>query len=226
MFLLQFCKILDKSAIGTQIRESSLLFPVIEGIHVLALAFSVGLILISDLRLIGVVLRKRSASEVWEQFFPWMTSGFVVMFITGFLLFWSHALAAYNSIAFRTKLALLIGTIVILSLRLLGVMMTGQPVPELTRELANYTASGFALMLSSGVLMFVATAVRNYSNTSFWVKMAFLAAALTFHFAYFRKVIRTEDSGSARWRGKLAAWGALILWFGVGVSGRSIGFLG
>src|SRR6266700_674542 len=108
MFLLQFFKILDKRAIGTQIRESSLLFPVIEGIHVLALAVSVGLILISDLRLIGVVLRKRSASEVWEQFFPWMTSGFVVMFITGFLLFWSHALAAYNSIAFRAKLVLLI----------------------------------------------------------------------------------------------------------------------
>ncbi len=114
-------------------------------------------------------------------------------------------------------LVLLLGATVILSLRLLGVMMTGQPVPQLARELANYTASG---------LMFVATAVRNYSNTSFWVKMVFLAGALTFHFAYSRKVIRTEDSGSARRRGKLAAWGALILWFGVGVSGRSIGFLG
>jgi len=108
MYLLKFCKMLDKSAIGTAIRESSLLFPVIEGVHVLALALSVGLILITDLRLIGVVLRKRCVSEVWEQFFPWMMAGFAVMFITGFLLFWSHAMAAYNSMAFRVKLLLLI----------------------------------------------------------------------------------------------------------------------
>lgn len=108
MFLLEFCKMLDKSAIGTAIRESSLLFPAIEGVHVLALALSVGLILITDLRLIGVVLRKRPVSEVWEQIFPWMMAGFGVMFTTGFLLFWSHAMAAYNSTAFRVKLLLLI----------------------------------------------------------------------------------------------------------------------
>ena len=111
-FLLQFCRILDKSSIGVQIRESSLLFPAIEGIHVLALALSVGLILISDLRLIGVVLRKQSASEVWGQFLPWMMSGFAIMFVTGSLLFWSHALAAYNSIAFRVKLLLLVLSVV------------------------------------------------------------------------------------------------------------------
>ena len=107
MLLLQFCKVLEKSAVGTQIRESTLLFPVIEGLHVLALAFSIGLILICDLRLIGVVLRKRPASEVWSQFFPWMMAGFAVMFVTGAFLFWSHALAAYNSFAFRAKLLLL-----------------------------------------------------------------------------------------------------------------------
>ena len=108
MYLLEFCKMLDKSAIGTAIRESSLLFPVIEGVHVLALALSVGLILITDLRLMGVVMRKRPVSEIWEQFFPWMMTGFAVMFTTGFLLFWSHAMAAYNSVAFRVKLLLLI----------------------------------------------------------------------------------------------------------------------
>jgi hypothetical protein len=99
---------LDRSAIGTDIRESSLLFPIIEGIHVLALSLSVGLILITDLRLMGVVMRNRATSEVWSQFFPWMMSGFGVMFLTGTLLFWSHALSAYHSAAFRAKLVLLI----------------------------------------------------------------------------------------------------------------------
>src|SRR5450631_924783 len=89
-------------------------------------------------------------------------------------------------------LVLLLGTIIILSLRLLGVVMICQPVPELAGELAMYNASGLALMLSSGALMFVATAVRDYGNTSFRIKMILLAAALIFHFAFFRRVIRRE----------------------------------
>ncbi len=98
---------LEHSSIGTNIRESSVLFPLIEGLHVLGLSISVGLILISDLRLAGVLLVKRTAREVWSSFLPWLTAGFILMGITGVLLFWSHAYAAYQSNAFRAKLVLL-----------------------------------------------------------------------------------------------------------------------
>jgi len=108
MTIPEICKMLENSGIGTELRESSLLFPVIEGLHVLGLSISVGLIIISDLRLAGLILKKRSASEVWSQFLPWLIPGFSLMTITGLLLFWSHALSAYNSIAFRTKLVLLV----------------------------------------------------------------------------------------------------------------------
>ena len=107
MTIPEFCKMLEDSGIGTELRESSLWFPLIEGLHVLGLSISVGLIVISDLRLAGLVLKKRSASEVWSQFLPWLTPGFILMTITGVLLFWSHAYSAYNSMAFRTKLVLL-----------------------------------------------------------------------------------------------------------------------
>ena len=99
---------LEASSIGVDIRESSVLFPVIEGLHVLGLSVSVGLILISDLRLAGVLLHKRTAREVWSNFLPWLVPGFILMAITGGLLFWSHAYAAYQSYAFRAKLSLLI----------------------------------------------------------------------------------------------------------------------
>jgi hypothetical protein len=108
MSIMEFCKLLEHSDIGTNIRESSFLFPVIEGLHVLGLSVSVGLIVISDLRLAGVLLKKRSASEVWANFLPWLVPGFILMTVTGGLLFWSHAYAAYQSNAFRAKLSLLI----------------------------------------------------------------------------------------------------------------------
>jgi hypothetical protein len=107
---LEICSLLDRSMVGVTIRESSLLFPLIEGVHVLALSFSVGMILVTDLRLMGFVLRDRPVSEIWSQFFPWMLSGFGIMFLTGALLFWSHALSAYHSTAFRVKLLLLIAS--------------------------------------------------------------------------------------------------------------------
>ncbi len=108
MSIMDFCKMLNDSDIGTTIRESSVWFPTIEGLHLLGLSVSVGLIMISDLRLAGLIFRKRPASEIWHNFFPWMMSGFGVMIVTGVLLFWSHALSAYNSLAFRTKLVLLV----------------------------------------------------------------------------------------------------------------------
>jgi hypothetical protein len=108
--VLEICTILDRSTIGVTIRESSLLFPVIEGVHVLALSASIGMVFVTDLRLMGFVLRDRPVSEVWSQFSPWMLSGFAVMFLTGSLLFWSHALSAYHSTAFRVKLLLLVAS--------------------------------------------------------------------------------------------------------------------
>jgi hypothetical protein len=117
-------------------------------------------------------------------------------------------------------LVLLLGTVLILSLRLLGLLMPHQPVPDLARALRRYTTLGLGIMLPSGVLMFVATAVRCYSNTSFWVKMCFLTTALVFHFTYFQKALRSGNSP------RFAACGALVLWFGVAAAGRSIGFFG
>jgi len=123
-------------------------------------------------------------------------------------------------------LTLLLGTLVLMCLRLMGVMFKKQPVAELASELGPYQSSGLWLMIFTGVLMFVATAVRCYGNTSFWIKMIFLACALIFHFAYFRKLVRREDASIRPAAGKLAATVALVLWFGVGVAGRSIGFFG
>lgn len=123
-------------------------------------------------------------------------------------------------------LTLLLGTLLITCLRLLGVMLRKQPVAELAADLSPYQTAGLWLMLVTGPLMFVATAIRCYGNTSFWIKMLLLVAALVFHFAYFRKLIRRDDASIPPGTGRFAAAVTLVLWFGVGVAGRSIGFFG
>ena len=112
MSILSMCQWLQDTDIGTSIRESIWTFPIIETTHVLALSISVGLLLVSDLRLMGVILRRRPVSEVYEQIKPWMFIGFAIMTITGIFLFWCQAVKAYNSIFFRIKVILLIAAAV------------------------------------------------------------------------------------------------------------------
>ena len=103
MSLLEICQWIQDTPIGTQIRESIWTFPVIEGSHVLGLAISVGLVFYFDLRLLGYNMSRRSISEVRNQILPWAITGFILMTISGGLLFWAQAAKAYLSIFGRIK---------------------------------------------------------------------------------------------------------------------------
>lgn len=104
MSLLEICQWIQDTQTGTSIRESVWTFPLIEGTHVLALALSVGTLLVIDLRLTGYIMTDRKVSDVSRQIIPWSLLGFVIMFVTGILLFWCQAVKAYNSLYFRIKL--------------------------------------------------------------------------------------------------------------------------
>jgi hypothetical protein len=107
MSLLDWCNWLQHTALATSITESSWQFPCIEGSHILALSFSVGMVLIFDLRLLGVAFQSEPASKIMGQFVRWSMLGFAVMFLTGGLLFITQAGKAYGNAFFRTKLILL-----------------------------------------------------------------------------------------------------------------------
>jgi hypothetical protein len=98
---------IQDSQFSTAIRESRWVFPIIEGTHVITLALSVGTIMWFDLRLLGVSMRQHTVSETFAAVKPWMLSGFMIMFITGGLLFWSQPLRCYVSGYFLAKLIFL-----------------------------------------------------------------------------------------------------------------------
>jgi len=66
-----------------------------------------GTIAISDLRMMGLIFKKESASDVFHQLIPWITAGFLMMIVTGMLLLWSEPVKCYNSIWFRLKVLFL-----------------------------------------------------------------------------------------------------------------------
>ena len=105
--LLHWCQWLQDTPFSTAIRVSGYTYPLLEGTHVLGLAFSVGTIIWFDLRLLGVAMRRDSVSDVFNSLRPWMGMGFLAMFVTGSLLFASRAADAYASNYFRIKVGLL-----------------------------------------------------------------------------------------------------------------------
>jgi hypothetical protein len=107
MSLFEVCKWLQDTPISISIRESILAFPVIEGLHLLGISVSAGLIAVSDLRMMGLILKKESASDVFHQLIPWITAGFAMMIVTGSLLFISEPVKCYENISFRFKVLFL-----------------------------------------------------------------------------------------------------------------------
>jgi uncharacterized membrane protein SirB2 len=107
MSLLEIAKWLQETPGSISIRESIMMFPVLEGSHLLGIAVSAGTIAISDLRMMGLIFKKESASDVFHQLIPWITAGFLMMIITGTLLLISEPVKCYNSVWFRLKVLFL-----------------------------------------------------------------------------------------------------------------------
>ena len=122
-------------------------------------------------------------------------------------------------------LTVLLGSLVVLALRQFGLVYKMQAISEVANALRPWNRWSLAVMLTSGILLFLSEAMKCYGNTSFRVKMLFLFAALSFQFTIYNRTVAAEDK-VAPTVGKIAAAVALCLWFGVGLAGRGIGFLG
>ena len=106
--LLTVCKWLEGTTLGSGIRESLWLFPVIETLHLFGIVLLVGASTAFDLRLLGWALRAHPIDDLGRRLLPWAWAGFTVQILTGFLLFSSEAVKCYANPAFRIKMLLLI----------------------------------------------------------------------------------------------------------------------
>ena len=82
-------------------------FPVVESLHFMGFALSIGTIAIVDLRLLGLGMRRQSASELAADLDRWTWLGFAMMLITGPLMFSADAVAYHNNPSFQFKMTCL-----------------------------------------------------------------------------------------------------------------------
>jgi hypothetical protein len=106
--LLPFCQWLAETPGSIALRESLYMYPLVESAHVLTLCLFLGMAIMFDLRLLGVTLTGVRMTEIRKRLGPWMAGGFVVMVITGAMLFSAIPVRSYQSVWFRIKIVALI----------------------------------------------------------------------------------------------------------------------
>ena len=89
------------------LHESLYAYTWIETAHVLGITLFVGTIAMVDLRLLGVSFARAPVSAMNARILPWTVAGFVLMMVTGALLFYAIPVRSFHSLWFRAKVLLM-----------------------------------------------------------------------------------------------------------------------
>jgi hypothetical protein len=111
-------------------------------------------------------------------------------------------------------IALAVGSIMVIDLSILGLALRRETVPRISRELAPWTRSGFAVALVTGILLFCSESVKMGCKPLFWGKLALLVGGFAFYFTAERR------------RTPVTAIASLLVWFGVVLGGKAVGLFG
>ena len=126
------------------------------------------------------------------------------------------------------SLGLFVGTAVMNDLRLLGWTMREVPVSEVTGRLLPWIRIGFAVMLTTGLLLFYSSPVRYYHNIFFRFKVLLLIVAglnaFVFHRGIHRRVAEWDNDTKLPRAARVAGAVSLIAWALIVVSGRLIAY--
>jgi hypothetical protein len=82
-------------------------FPVVQSLHFIGFALSIGTIAIVDLRMLGLGMRRQRADELAQDLEPWTRAGLAVMLITGPLMFSADAVTYHVNPSFQFKMVCL-----------------------------------------------------------------------------------------------------------------------
>lgn len=122
-------------------------------------------------------------------------------------------------------LAVLGAAVFLVNLRLLGFGLTQEKVRDLARAARPWLYWGLAAVIVTGVPLMASLALNKYYvNPAFWWKMYLFLAAIVFTLFVQQPLAMGDERRAASALGKVVAVITLVLWAGVGVMGRAIGF--
>jgi len=135
----------------------------------------------------------------------------------------NHLVVEVTEVAHVMGLVSFLAALLLVNLRLVNLGLRRQSVSDVARAAAPLLWGGLVLTLCTGTVLFLSGPVRYVLNSAFQPKMVLLVLALFVQLVLYRRVVRRDaaPAGTARFVGTLS----LLLWFGVGLCGRAIGYV-
>lgn len=125
-------------------------------------------------------------------------------------------------------LAVFLGMLMVIDLRMLGWAFTGQSASAVARRLDKPMMLGFVVMIVTGFALFYAIPVRSTQSIWFRIKVVLLIAAGINALLFRRRIaaLPAADDAKARLpsRLRLGAGLSLLFWAGVVICGRTIAY--
>ncbi len=126
-------------------------------------------------------------------------------------------------------ITLVVGSIMMVDLRLLGMTGLRYPASRITRELIPWTWGAFCVAVVTGIGMFVTRAPVYMENPAFQVKLVLLLLACAnmtlFQFRTFRDVASWDSAAVTPIAARTAGAASLLLWAGILLAGRWTGHI-
>jgi hypothetical protein len=113
MSVLHLFRVLNHTHFSMFMRNSRWGFAIAEMVHLLGLAALGGSILVVDLRILGVGMRRQPVARLARELWPIIVAALIVMIGSGLLLMTAFPLKYYFSPAFRLKMLLLVFAMVV-----------------------------------------------------------------------------------------------------------------
>jgi len=156
---------------------------------------------------------------LWQDVANWPLSQYIASSSWAFPTFESiHVIA----------ICTVVGSIVVMDLRLLGLASGAWTVNEVSRDTLRWTWGAFLLALVTGSLLFISKATDYSANPYFVSKLALIVLAganmAVFHLVTWRKVGDWDSSPAIPLEARIAGGVSLGLWIVVVLLARAVGF--
>jgi hypothetical protein len=107
---MEFCEVfwwIEQTPVAQLLRNSRVLFPLVECVHLVGLALFAGPLFLINMGLLGLAMRRQPVAQFAAALVPWTRTGIALLLVTGPLMFAAQATRWYANPVFWIKMALL-----------------------------------------------------------------------------------------------------------------------
>ena len=108
MYLRSWFEFFNEFPSSIAIRESIYVYPALLTTHIIGMCVFAGLVIMMDLRLLGVGNLRTPVSQIQSKLFPWQLAGMVISAATGLILVYTQPMRFWGNVFFWVKTTMMV----------------------------------------------------------------------------------------------------------------------